>query len=98
MTCFFKSPGVAGGIIHGEFRVAVRTPGHYKVISAKDGTMYKMLMVGDSWFVSDAEWFEGQIFPWYPANMYRTCGVMTATMGEGRYGKAFSAHVEDRDI
>ena len=82
-------------LIHDEFRVAVSKPGYYKVISAKDGTLYKLRMVGDSSFVSDAEWFEGQIFPEYPVDMYRTCGVVTATMGGGRFGKTFSAHAED---
>ena len=43
--------------------------------------------------------FEGQIFPWYPAGSYRTCGVVVRPK---RYrdrtsGYAYSSHVEDRD-
>lgn len=43
--------------------------------------------------------FEGQIFPWYPAGSYRTCGVAVRPK---RYrnrtgGYAYSSHVEDRD-
>ena len=44
-------------------------------------------------------WFEGQIFPWYPAGTYRICGV---TVKPKRYrnetdGYAYSSHVEDVD-
>ena len=84
-------------LIHDEFRMVDRKPGYYMVMSGKDGTLYKLLMVGDSSFASYSEWFEGQIFPWYPADTYRTCGVVTATRGEMLFGRTFSAHVEDRE-
>ena len=43
--------------------------------------------------------FEGQIFPWYPAGSYRTCGVvMRPKLYRNRTGGyAYSSHAEDRD-
>ena len=84
-------------LIHDEFRVVTRSRGYYKVMASKDGTLYKLMLVGSSTYVSDTEWFEGQIFPWYPGDLYRTCGVVTATMGGEFCGRSFSAHVEDRE-
>lgn len=88
-------------LIHDEFRAVDTSRSYYKVVASKDGTIYKLLMVGDSSYVARAEWFEGQIFPWYPSDLYRTCGVVTATMGTAMselfYRRSFSAHVEDRE-
>ena len=43
--------------------------------------------------------FEGQIFPWYPAGSYRTCGVVVRPKRYRNWigGYAYSSHVEDRD-
>lgn len=43
--------------------------------------------------------FEGQIFPWYPAGSYRTCGVVVRPKRHRNRtgGYAYSSHVEDRD-
>lgn len=84
-------------LIHDDFRVVGSNGRYVKVIGSKDGALYNIMMVGESSLVARAEWFEGQIFPWYPVDSYRTCGVVSAIMGECRYDGTFSAHVEDRE-
>ncbi len=97
-------------LIHDEFRM-VRRENRFTVVRAgRDGALYRVMMTGDSHIILDDRlWFEripqshqrfeGQIFPWYPAGSYRTCGVVVRPK---RYrnrtdGYAYSSHVEDRD-